>query len=298
MKVLVVGYGSIGKRHVKNLLNIGIKPYVLTKYQDSVDAVFIDKLPKNLRFDYTIIASPTARHLSDLSGVIGTECKQYLIEKPLEVNMSKCRRILEIADQNNLNIYCAYNLRFYEALNKTRKVIENIKKKICIVQITCGQFLPEWRENGDYRNSYSSIRSEGGGADLDISHEIDYMCWLFGYPEKVIFIKRDKLSNLSIDSPDYFFGMYRYNNFIVNIELDYIRKKERRLKIIGENTIFANIDFINKKLLLEDKVFTNTNYFDLEKTYQKELKEFLGKTPKNNLATVNDGINVVKLLKL
>ena len=296
-KVLVVGYGSIGKRHVTNLIKLGIKPHVLTKYADSNEAFFYTKLPSDLYVDYAIIATPTDQHLSDVLNVYNTGCRKILVEKPIEINLSKCKLMMKFAEQKNLSVFCAYNLRFLKVIQTLKNLIKEIENKICIVQITCGQYLPEWRPTFDYRNSYSAKRDRGGGADLDISHEIDYMCWLFGYPEHVVFTRRDNLSSLSLDSPDYFFGMYRYSNFVVNTELDYIRKKERTIKIIGENNTIVEIDFIRKKFKIDGIKVDDPVYFNLEDSYCQELMEFLDINPPKNLATAKDAENVLMLLQ-
>ena len=123
------------------------------------------------------------------------------------------------------------------------------------------------------------------------------MCWLFGNPEHVVFTRRDNLSSLSLDSPDYFFGMYRYSHFIVNTELDYIRKKERTIKIIGENNTIVEIDFIRKEFKIDGIKVDDSAYFNLEDSYCQELMEFLDINPPKNLATAKDAENVLMLLQ-
>ena len=73
-KVLIIGYGSIGKRHARNLLELGFKPYILTRYPDKLNANFIDdiKLIEPDKINHCIICTPTARHLDDFIKCIGS----------------------------------------------------------------------------------------------------------------------------------------------------------------------------------------------------------------------------------
>ena len=85
-KVLVIGYGSIGKRHVNNLPYLGFEPYVLTGYPDNKRKIkFIKSLDEYKDIKFAIIATPTSKHLDDLVSLVeNTNCKEILIEKPIE----------------------------------------------------------------------------------------------------------------------------------------------------------------------------------------------------------------------
>ena len=95
-KILLIGYGSIGKRHAKNLKDIGIKPYILTKYPDNLDVIFLRDIEeiKDLDVDFCIIATPTSRHLDDLKRclTLSNTPRKILIEKPLECSYSKGKK--------------------------------------------------------------------------------------------------------------------------------------------------------------------------------------------------------------
>jgi len=294
--VLVIAYGSIGKRHVETLLSLGIQPIVLSKYPDNNSGVkFINHISEIATCDYTIIASPTARHYFDLKKVLlNTDCRKILIEKPLDSTIEKAQLIKELGEKYHAEIYVAYNMRFFNALNKVKKYISDNKDKIRIVEMIGGQYLPEWRPGRDYKQSYSASQELGGGVELDLSHEIDYMCWLFGEPKNIEFKKAYKISKLEINSHDIFKGIYQYDTFLVHITLDYIRKKERKLRIHGENELLIEVDFINKKMQIEKQEISSDKLVDVEKCYQDELKEFLEFTDKNRLCTINEGLMVLE----
>lgn len=302
-KVLLIGYGSIGKKHSINLMELKIKPCILTKYPDNANVIFLKDINeiKNEKFDYCIIASPTARHLDDLKKCLAlpNKPKNILIEKPLESLYLKGNEIKNIAEEYSLNIFIAYNLRFLGAFNIINKFVKEQKKNIRIVEVVAGQDLKEWRLFKDYAQSYSAHRGQGGGVDLDLSHEIDYTLWLFGndFRDKVMY--RNKISDLKIDSPDVFKLVLDYHRFIVDITLDYIRKpKERYIKIICENEEKLYYDFVTNMLELDGKAMALTDNTD--QSYKEMLKAFLDIDEKNKskLCSLKEGLNILKVLEM
>lgn len=303
-KVLLIGYGSIGKKHARNLLDLGIKPYILTKYPDNFDAIFLKdlKIIDNKKMDYWIIASPTARHLDDLEKcltLLNNLPNEILVEKPLECSYTKGKKIKDINDEYNINIFIAYNLRFLKIFNIIKKFILKYRSKIKIVDVVAGQDLREWRPYKDYRDSYSAHRDQGGGVDLDLSHEIDYILWLFGNNFKNRIIFKNKISKLKIDSPDIFKLMLDYNTFIVDITLDYIRNpKERYIKILCEDGENLYYNFVKNILKIGDKQIIIND--DINQSYKEMLKSLLDVYNKNRnkFCTIDEGLNILKILKL
>lgn len=299
-KILLIGYGSIGKRHARNLIELGIKPYILTQHPDKLDAIFLEDINeiKNDNIDYCIICSPTAKHMEDLKGcsTLPNTPKNILIEKPLECSYSKGNEIKDFAKEHDLSVSVAYNLRFLKIFDIIKKFVKE-QNTIRIIEVIAGQNLKEWRPYKDYTQSYSAHRDQGGGVDLDLSHEIDYALWLFGENFKGKVMHRNKISHLKIDSPDIFKLILDYNKFVVDITLDYIRKpSERHLKIICENGENLYYNFITNTLKITGKTtILNDN---IEQSYKKMLKAFLGidKKHENKLCSVEEGLNILKIL--
>lgn len=300
-KVLVIGYGSIGKKHSRYLIELRIKPYILTQYPDSLECAFFEDINEigEEEFEYCIISSPTSRHLEDLEKCLGLQNKpkKILIEKPIQCSYLKGMKIENIASEYDIDIYIAYNLRFLEAFDLIHNFINEHKNVIRIVEIVAGQDLREWRPYSDYTKSYSAFREQGGGVDLDLSHEIDYALWLFGndYVEKIIY--RNKISDLEIDSPDIFKLIIDYRKFIVDITLDYIRKpKERYIKIICENNKNLYFNFITNTLKINDETIIMMD--NMDQSYKKMLMAFIDidKKDQNKLCSIKEGLNVLNIL--
>ena len=140
--------------------------------------------------------------------------------------------LYEFESSRNL-IYVGYNLRYHPLIAMLRTLCSS--HQFLTVNIVVGQYLPEWRLGSDYRHSYSASRKRGGGVLLDLSHEIDYVQWLFGAIKKIQAIG-GKVSRLEIDSEDFvaFIGETVTGVRLI-ISLDYISR-------IPIRQIYANAD--------------------------------------------------------
>lgn len=312
MKTLVVGCGSIGRRHINNLLKLDKIENILVytsikdcpeKFYYSKDKIkFLEKLDE-AEADFAIICNETSKHIKTATQLAKKGINLF-IEKPLSHNLTGIEELKEIVSTKKIKLAIGYNLRFLGALEYLKgQLAEGILGELYFAKIESGQYLPDWRKNIDYRNSYSAFRDKGGGVDLDLSHEIDYMCYLFGYPQDWKVIKA-KVSKLEIDSDDIFEGLYFYNNgFICNVHLDYLQvDKKREIRIIGSNGEMS-CDLINGNIRAsinnKESLICKNELFDIDKTYIDELNDFIASTEKNIVprVTLSDGIRVLRLLE-
>lgn len=296
MNVLIVGNGSIGRQHTRAALKLGHSPVVVTHYPDKKENVkYVASIDDSHDCDAAIICTPTNQHLEDFYRIVNnTGIKKILIEKPIAARSVDAIEIDKLAQKYKISSYVAFDMRFIPQLQHLRTLLPQIEKRIRLVKIFCGQYLPDWRPETDYRKSYSSYRSMGGGVDLDLTHEIDYMLWLFGNPDKTDYLKTYKISTLQINSPDYFKAIYDYKNFIVDVELDYFRKLDRKLIILGENEVLVELDFIKQTLVFEGKKLS----FESKDSLFEEDDEFLNKNEKKYLCSLHESINVLKMINM
>ena len=297
-KVLLIGYGSMGRRHARNLARLGVKPYILSRHTESAQAQFTSRLEdlRGKRMDSCIICSPTSRHLSDFEQAISVlgGLKRALIEKPLEAAYRKGQRINILAKKNGIRVYVAYNLRFMRAFGLIKKFVRQNIRSIKIVEVLAGQDLRDWRPGRFMDETYSAHRALGGGVDLDLSHEIDYLLWLFGSNFIKKRILRRKISSLKIDSPDIFKLVLDYGTFIADVTLDYIRTpKERYLRIICDNRKSLHFDLIGGRLQINGKTVLSKDTINM--TYQKMLDAFLSARD-TELCSLDEGLKVLQVL--
>lgn len=294
MKVLLIGYGSIGKRHYEVLSAI-----------DSVtqiDVVTAQTLPE-LRtygsmeqvedvesYGYIVIASETYKHYGQIEYLENhTNHKIILCEKPL---FDTFREI----DVKNNSVYVGYVLRFHPLLQKIRLLLKG--EELLAAHIRCGSYLPSWRPGTDYRKSYSASKEQGGGVLLDLSHEIDYMQWLFGSIES-IFAYQSKISDLEIDSDDIVSAAGKTEKQVTfTISLDYISKIPMREITIHTNDKTIQADLICNSLKIASKEggieMIEIESFDRNDLFRKMHLSALG--DKENLCTLAEGLNVMKTI--
>ena len=249
MKVLIIGFGSIGKRHYEVLSQISqIQTINLVTKQNIKDKTCY----KNLEsindindYDYFVIASETNKHFEQLN-FLEQNVKDKLIfcEKPL----FESKKDLQI---KNNKIFIGYVLRFHPLLEKLEEMTKN--ENIILVNAKCGQYLPSWRPNSDYKNCYSAKKEEGGGVLLDLSHEIDYVQWLCGQINEIKSYQV-KISDLEINSDDLTMLIGKTNkDILVNISMDYISKNTHRKLLIETLEHTYELDFISNKLVQKNK---------------------------------------------
>ena len=174
MNVLIIGYGSAGRRHAtilnkfKKINNIYIKTNQKIKCFNKIN--FISDI-NNLDFDLIIVANETYKHYSTCKYLEKKfNSKIILCEKPL------FEKFYNFRPKKN-RFYVAYNLRFHKCLIYIKKKVN--LDKVFYVEAETSSYLPNWRKDDDYSKRYSAFPNKGGGVLLDMSHEIDYLRWLF-----------------------------------------------------------------------------------------------------------------------
>ncbi len=291
MKFLVIGCGSIGKRHIRNLKSIlqnsddevfaydahaEAMAFVRKEYQvrtfDNLDAALMEA-------SAAFICVPNHLHVPLALKAVQHNCHVF-IEKPLSHSRENVEELLSLAREKSLTVTCGYMLRFYSPLKKVKDLLDNqALGKIYGARIECGYYLPYWRPTQDYRQNYGARKNEGGGIILDAIHELNYLQWLLGKAAEV-FCYAGKKSNLEINTEDYAELLIKFENGITaTAHLDYLQRSYRRnLEIIGEKGMIL-WDFNDHSVTLyddekkrweiskEDKMDFNVTYLDEEKHF-------------------------------
>ncbi len=281
LNVCFVGYGSIAKRHVKNLLSIcksksiEVNIDLLRHRYDTKDSikhirnVYFHRLPKDARYDIIFVTNPTSKHYQTIKENIN-RTKMFFVEKPL-VSYEYISKIKSLKINPN-KIYVACPMRYKRIMSYAKKYFD--KKKILCARILCSSYLPKWRVGVDYKETYSARKKLGGGVRLDLIHEMDYIRYLFGDPIDIK-CSYGKYSDLSIDTEDLAIYILEYKDKIIELHLDYFGKKNQRNIVL-----FTTNDTINIDLLKNKVIFYNLNKvlsFNEKKNdlYKEELSTFL-----------------------
>lgn len=308
LRVCFVGYGSIAKRHIKNLYmlckskNISLEIDVLRhnefrncKYIEypNVDNVKYKKLKVEDKYDILFITNPTSEHYKTLNKY-KNNAKMFFVEKPL-VNYSDLSRIKKISIKND-KVYVACPLRYKKVIQFIKNNIN--KNDVICTRVICSSYLPNWRPNTDYKKTYSAIKKLGGGVRLDLIHEWDYIKYLFGKPNNIIY-KYGKCSNLKIDTEDYASYIAEYKNKFIELHIDYFGKSyQRKIELyLNDDVLVIDLYKNTIKSLINGSI---VNYNESRDEIQiNELSHFLDIFYKNirNDSNLNSAINTIELTR-
>lgn len=209
-RLLIVGLGSIGTRHARlaRVVAPGVK-IAAWRHRAPVGPmhagidVCVTDLEAALAFQpqAAVIASPASKHL-ETAVPLAEAGVHLLIEKPIASSAFGVADLIDICSARGVTLMTGYNLRFLHSLERFRALLaERSVGRVMSVRAEIGQYLPSWRPSVDYRDSVSARADLGGGVLLELSHEIDYLNWLFGSVEWVSAITR-RQSALQIDVED------------------------------------------------------------------------------------------------
>lgn len=289
MNCVVIGYGSIGQRHARILMQLGCRVVVVSRREIQFSPAY-RSLPDALEQenpDYVVIASETGKHYVDFEELAALGFKgTVLVEKPL------FHTLKDIPANRFQNAYVAYNLRFHPML---RRLAELAKEEPPLyAQVYVGQYLPGWRSGRDYQESYSARKNGGGGVLYDLSHELDYLLWLFGGWKKLT-AAGGKLSSLKIESDDAYSLMLVMERCpVVHLHLNYLDRIGRREITLITESRSVKADLAGQTLRVNE---TTTPYpLERDDTYILQHKAVLS-GEKESLCTLEEGLSVLKMIR-
>lgn len=280
MKVLIIGLGSIAKKHIAALLELDPLATIFalrsglnsSKVENVIDIYDIEDLELDI-IDFILVSNPTSQHFSTIQRLAKFK-KTLFIEKPLfsEINVATTHLVAEI-EKKNIITYVACNLRFLDALQQLERLLAN--ERINEVNVYCGSYLPDWRPGIDFRRVYSANKQMGGGVHIDLIHELDYIYWLFGNPLET----RSYFSNsssLEISAFDYANYLWTYSDFTANIILNYYRKDiKRTIEVVAESGTYL-VDLLENKIYLNKELIYESEQRIID-TYHRQMKFFIEK---------------------
>ena len=302
MNILIIGLGSIAKKHILAINKITkeatIYAYRSKSNSQSINGIINVNSLDSIDFviDFIIISNPTALHEETIIRCLKFNCPLF-IEKPALLDLKNANTIIDQLKNANIITYVGCNMRFHPALIFLKKLILNLKSNINEVNVYFGSYLPDWRPGRDFRKIYSSNPILGGGVHLDLIHELDYCIWIFGNP---IFSRRLLRSNssLNIDSIDFANYSLIYQKFTIDIKLNYYRKdSKRQIEIItSDDTIIADL---NTNCVYS--FITGVTYFEqpfnISDTYFEQMKYFLNRmnSATGLMNTLEGSVEILKI---
>jgi predicted dehydrogenase len=316
-RILIVGLGSIGKRHLRlarELLPFSkiavLRHKIELTIPEGADYIFsttaeaVGFLPQ-----VAVISNPASFHLS-IAIPLAEAGVHLLIEKPLSSSIKGATELLDACQKARTILAIGYNLRFLLSLQKFKSILDDeVIGDVWSVRSEFGQFLPSWRTNSDYRQGVSAQRALGGGALLELSHEIDYLLWIFGEVEWVQAVLTQQ-SDLEIDVEDSahlilgFVVRGKQKPIVATVNLDFIRQDTTRsCTAIGKlgslrwDGIQGTVEFWASGASGWKEVFKHQAARD--ESYRAEWNDVLRSIEKGSppMVTGEDGLKVLRVIE-
>ena len=309
-RVLIIGLGSIGQRHLRNLGALGVKDILLCSRSfvpsgDAANLPVYRDLGAALaqRPDAAIISNVTVEHVPTALEAAKAGC-HLMIEKPISHELAGLDELFDLCRNRRLVLMVGYNLRFHRPLVVLREAIRSGKVgRVVSMRAEVGQYLPDWRPGRDYRDTQSAHQSRGGGLILELSHEIDYPMWMLGDIGSVV-AKAGKTGDLEIDTDDVAELIVTFaGGAIGSIHLDMVQRRPRRLcRIVGTEGALEWEASSDSVRLFSAADRTECDLWsggpvDRNEMYLQELQHFLDCVAgrRQPLITGEDGRRVVKV---
>ena len=313
LKCLVAGVGSIGRRHLRNLRELGLDDFVLYRRSGSgaQDDEELDGLPTETSLnaalahepDFAVIANPTSLHLE-----VALECARagchLFIEKPVSHTLDACAELVSEVSTRRLIAMVGFQFRFHPGLWQVRRLInEGAIGKVVSAQAHWGEYLPAWHPWEDHRQSYSAREDLGGGVTLTLCHTFDYLHWLLGEVCEV-FAMAGRCGGIDIEVEDTTDVQLLFDSgAIVHTHLDYVQRPPGHwLQIIGQrgSLQWNNSDGAVRLFtagMSDWEEFPSPCGFERNKMFMDEMKHFLScvREDVEPLCTLRDGLTTLRI---
>jgi predicted dehydrogenase len=253
MKFMIVGLGSIGRRHFRNLIALGEQDIILVRSHRAtlpddelagypVETDLHEALKKH-KPDAVVVGNPTSMHLDAAIPAAGTGCA-ILLEKPISHSTERMDEFEAAVKKSGSKVLVAFQFRFHPGLMRAKQLLSDGELgRIISANVHFGEYLPAWHPWEDYRKGYAARADLGGGVVLTQCHSLDYLPWLVGRVESAWGFTA-KLSDLEVDVEDTAeIGLRFAGGALGHLHLDFNQQPpEHRFEIIGtKGTIKWNL---------------------------------------------------------
>lgn len=291
-RVLVIGLGSIGRRHLSLLEGLGCDTAVCTGQDTETGVVAYETLQEALQAhqpDHVVISNPTFQHRETLHGLHDLRCAaEILVEKPL---FRAAQDDLPVSFQAQVGV--AYCLRFHPVVLGLRQALRD--EEPVAAQFYTGQHLSTWRPERDYRHTYSATVHGGGGVLRDLSHELDLGLWLFG-PWRRLVAHGGHFSELEIETEDTVGIWWEAPRCPkVGVEINYLDRAPRRSILVHTRRHTWEADLLGGRLLCDGAV---VRHWTLERNamYLAQDRAWLNHE-RDILCSYQEGLAVLRMIE-
>ena len=313
-KAAVIGCGSIGQRHIKNLRSLGITEITALRtlkghfksLSPDLEVKEVAKWDKLLaeKPDVAIVSNPSNLHLETVNRLI-PHVKGIFIEKPLSDTLEGVQSLLDGIKQHRTISFAGYNLQFHRVILAVQEILNSKEMGHPLVfQCQVGHWLPNWHPYEDYRKLYAARRDLGGGVSLSLIHEIHLAQELLGSVEKVQAVFPE-YNQLQVDVDVVADLMLCHTSGAVSqIHLDCVQRPLQRCGVISCETGWIRYDLVSNQVMAQTsnetkpRVIWDGSEYDLNQQYIDEMATFMRYTKEGRARHPYDAWQAAKSLAI
>ncbi len=308
MKIAVIGTGNIGQRHIATIDSLdNVEPIAIPIRKNRLTELASEGITVartleeaiTLGASAAIIATDTGRHEKD-----AIQCLEHgldtFIEKPMSINAKRAKNIFNTAYLHDRNVYVGCVLRFSESLNQFKHKL-HLAGELHSVRVECKSYLPTWRISQPYLQSYSARQTEGGVA-LDLIHEVDYIGWIYGWPDKVQGITINT-GRLKIREEEIIEAFWKSKGAdIISLNLDYLSNPPSRTMCAYGSNGTIKWDGVRNNIILSLNGYPDQTINcqqSRETMFKDEISAFINSmngAPDDRLPTGPQGIQALEVI--
>ena len=312
-RILIIGLGSIGQRHVRNLHQLGYSElYAVSSGKGVMPKADlpIKDCDKDLQYaldhyrpQVVFVCNPTSLHMDAAIAAAKTGAHLFL-EKPIGLELDQLEVLKRISMEKEIRVATGFQFRHHPVLSSIKRQINNGELgKVISVTAHWGEYLPNWHPWEDYRLSYSAKADLGGGVTFTLCHPFDYLRWMLGEPRSVRATIQES-GKLGIEVDDIHDSTWHFQeDVVVSVHLNYLEQPARHdLVINGQKgrIEWSNQDGkarIYKGNILQVEL-TPDEDFDRNDLFINEVKDFMTAIAEQKapLCDLEDGIANVKMI--
>ncbi|MEB2334718.1 MAG: Gfo/Idh/MocA family oxidoreductase [Anaerolineaceae bacterium] len=314
MKFLIAGLGSIGRRHMRNLIALGEKDIVLYRTRKATmpeedlagfpQETDLQTALEKHKPDAVIVSNPTSLHLDVAIPAAEAGCS-LLLEKPLSHSMDRIGELESALKKGGGRVVVGFQFRFHPGLVKAKQLISDGEiGRVISAHVHFGEYLPAWHPWEDYRQGYAARADMGGGVVLTQCHSLDYLPWLVGKVESVWGFTA-KLSDLEVDVDDTAkIGLRFENGALGSIHLDYNQQPPAHyFEVIGtKGSLQWNLSDGATRIYRGERkdwdVYQPSPEFERNVMFMDEMRHFIAvaRGEVESSCPLEDGIKVQRLI--
>jgi predicted dehydrogenase len=187
----IIGCGMISRFHARAIADVrGAK---LVACFDSVPAAAdrlgsetgcrayhrLQEMLADDRVDAVVIGTPSGAHMEPAIAAAKAG-KHVIAEKPLEITLSRCDRIIAACEKAGTKLSTIFPSRFHESAVELRRAVEEGR----FGRLTLGDAYVKWFRTQEYYDSgkwRGTWELDGGGALMNQAvHSVDLLLWFMG----------------------------------------------------------------------------------------------------------------------